>query len=172
MISYSQYESYFKTLAEQFALIGHTEESQRFATMDIDDILSAQRGELDFNNYVMILENPEGGMDFKHDRILDENFGAFHILHTVNRGNPAEKRTVMDTAKAIGAEVIARIQFEKIARHKGNTDIPRMVSYFDLGQVKYQKVGPIFAECYGWRFEFNLGEEAPINTIYNPANWI
>lgn len=171
MISFSSYESYFKTLAEQFSLIAHTEESPRFAIMDIDDILGAQRGELDFNHYVMILENPEGGMNFKHDRILDENYGAFHILSTVNRGDPAQKRTVMDTTKAIGSEIIARIQLEKIARMKGNTDIPRMVGYFDLAQVKYQKVGPIFSDCFGWRFEINLGEEAPITSMYNPDNW-
>ena len=171
MISFSDYEAYFIDLATRFTLIGHTDQQSRFATMDIDDILSDQRGVLDFTSPVMILENPEGAMDWKHDRLLDENYGAFHILQQVSRNNPSEKRSVMDTAKEIGTKVIAKIQLDKIARMKGEMTPPRFISYFDLGAVKYQKVGPIFSSCYGWRFEFNIGEETPLGLIHDADQW-
>lgn len=171
MILYSQYESFFSAIATSFTPIGHTPEAPKFATLDIDDILSGQRGNLDFTSPVMLLENPEGGLGYKHDRLLDQNFGAFHILQHVSRGNPEDKRTVMDNCKSYGAEIIAHIQLQKIERMKGDNTIPRMLLYFDPSQVQYQKVGPLFSDCYGWRFEFNLGEESPITTVYNPDNW-
>lgn len=172
MLTYSEYEDYFRNLATSFSLIGHTEAASRFATMDIDSILSNQRGALDFTHPTMILENPEGAMEWKHDRMKDENLGAFHILQHVSRNNPEQKRAVMDLAKAIGTKIIAKMQTEKIARMKGDNTQKRFLLYFDLSQVRYQKVGPVFSDCYGWRFEFNIAQETPLSLIHDPSEWL
>jgi hypothetical protein len=172
VILFSDLESYLKRLATGLTLIGHTEANPRFATMDIDDILSLLKSELDTNSPVMIMENPEGEMGFKHDRLYDGNFCAFHILKHVDRGNPSEKREVMDRCKEIGTKVLLLIEKDRQKRFRGINTPPRFVLNFDLDQVKYQKNGPIFSSCYGWRFEFEIGEETPINAILDDAEWI
>lgn len=173
MILFSDLESYLKRLATGLTLIGHTEEAPRFATLDIDDILSMAKSELDTNFPVMIMENPEGEMGFKHDRLYDGNYCAFHILQYVDRGNPATKRQVMDLCKQIGTKVLLLIEKDRQKWFNGTTvKPPRFVLNFTLDQVKYQKIGPIFSSCYGWRFEFEIGQETPIDIILDEDEWI
>lgn len=169
MITFTEYEAYFESLARDFKPISHTAEVQRFAMMDIDDILSDQRGSLNFDDPCMILENPEGELGYKHDKMLDENLGAFHILQRVSRSDSAKKRILMDSTKLIGISIIARIMRQKIQRAKGDNTVPRMLMYFNLSNVKYNKISNVFSDCHGWRFEFNLGKEDPL--IYYPEEW-
>ena len=173
MLLFTDIESYLKRLATGLTLIGHTEEAPRFATLDIDDILSLSKSDMDTNFPVMIMENPEGQMGFKHDRLYDGNYCAFHILQHVDRGNPSDRRTVMDRCKEIGTKVLLIIEKDRQKRFKGISPAPpRFVTYFDLDQVKYLKIGPIFSSCYGWRFEFEIGQETPIDTILSNDDWI
>jgi len=173
MILFTDLENYLKRLATGLTLISHTEEAPRFATLDIDDILSLGKSELDTNFPVMIMENPEGEMGFKHDRLYDGNYCAFHILQQVDRGNPTTKREVMNRCKEIGTKILLLIEKDRQKRFKGvDPAPPRFVGYFDLDQVKYQKIGPIFSSCYGWRFEFEIGQETPISYILDEDEWI
>jgi hypothetical protein len=172
MILFSELESYMKSKAIGFTLIGHTDEAPRFASLDIDDILSLAKSELDTNFPVMVLENPEGEMGFKHDRLYDGNYCAFHIVQNVNRNNPTSKREVMDLCKEIGTKVLLYIELDRQKRYRGINTPPRFVLNFNLNEVKYQKLGPIFSSCYGWRFEFEVGEETPIETIIDPDEWV
>lgn len=169
MLLYSDYESYLKSLAEKFKGISHTEEVPRFALMDIDDIISAAKTELDMDHPCMILENPEGQLEYKHDRIKDQNLGAFMIIQRATRGDAALKRQVMNTTKEIGAKIVAKMQVDKTQRFKGDNTVPRLVLYFDLSQVGYNKIGPIFSDCYGWRFEFEIGQEDALP--YDESEW-
>jgi hypothetical protein len=168
MITYSQYENYFLDIAIRFRPIGHRDNLPRFASMDIDDIISMSRTEMDMDNPCMILENPEGKLDYKHDKMLDENLGAFLIIQRAVRGDATMRRQALDNTKEIGSKIIAKIQMDKIARFKG-LQAPRMVLYFDLSEVGYNKIGPIFSDCYGWRFTFGLGQEDALP--YDAADW-
>jgi hypothetical protein len=169
MLTYSDYENYLRTLAEKFKGIGHTEEAPRFALMDIDDIISLTKTELDMDFPCMILENPEGKLEYKHDRIKDQNLGAFMIIKRATRGDAAMKRQVMNMAKEIGTKIVAKMQVDKVSRFKGDNTVPKLVLYFDLSQVDYNKIGPIFSDCYGWRFEFEIGQEDALP--YDEADW-
>jgi hypothetical protein len=95
--------------------------------------------------------------------------GAFHILQNVNRNDPTAKRLVMKITKNIGLAIIARMHKMKEARMKGDNNIPKMILYFQLGRVQYQKVSNVFSGCHGWRFEFTLGTEDPIP--YDENDW-
>lgn len=170
MITYSEYEDYFQSLAKAYKPIAHTESHPRFAFMDIDSILSMSKTAMNMTDPCMILENPEGQLDHKNEKLRDENFGAFHILQHVSRSEPEKKREVMDRTKQIGIALIGRMFLDKTRHFKGQGTAPIMLRFFDLSQVKYMKVGPIFSECYGWRFEFNLGKETPF--LYEEDDWI
>lgn len=169
MLLPSDYESYLKSLASSLVDIAHSPANVKFSMMDIDDILSASKGEMDMDYPCMILENPEGKMGFKHDRMKDQNLGAFIILQRAARGDAEKKREVMDTCKRIGAKIVAKIQKDKESRFKGINTAPRLVLYFDLSEVSYNKIGPIFSDCYGWRFLFEIGQEDPMP--YNEQDW-
>lgn len=170
MISYSEYESYLSDLASAYKEIAHTPDRPRFALMDIDDIFSLHKTALNMDQPCMILESPEGHLDLKNDRLRDENYGAFLILQRASRSDAGRKRQVMDRCKQIGLGVLGRMFRDKINHFRGQGTAPLMVRFFDLSQVKYFKVGPIFSDAYGWRFEFNLGKETPLN--YNEDDWI
>ncbi|PRY90565.1 hypothetical protein [Mongoliibacter ruber] len=171
MITFSQYENFFEDIAKKYKPISHSDTKARFATMDIDDILSAQRGTLDFVDPCMILENFEGELEWKHDRVLDETYGAFYILQHIPRNDPEKKRTIMTNTKTHAVKIVSKLQKMKIDFHKGVPNIPKMILYFDFSQVKYQKVSNVFAGCHGWRFEFNLGQEDLLSKTYDPDDW-
>lgn len=164
MILFSEYCDYFEGLARKFKSIGHSDEVPRFANLDIDDILSSQRTKLDFTNPVMILENPEGQLSWIHGQLSDRKLGAFMILKNVPRNDPEKKKAVMDECQTLGQAIIARMQYEKINLHKANLDSPyeSMIKFFDLNEVKYNKVGPIFNDCFGWRFEIEFARQDPL----------
>lgn len=170
MITYTEYEAYFLDLATRYHRIAHSEDNNHFAVMDIDDILSAMKSSLNFDTPSMILENPEGKLTYANTGMRDENFGAFLILQqSITRGDVQQRRAVMDLTKSVGMGICGRMLLDKTNRFKGNKTPPRFIEFFDLSQVKYFKVGPIFSNCYGWRFEFNIGQDAPI--YYDPADW-
>ncbi|AEL24008.1 hypothetical protein [Cyclobacterium marinum] len=170
MIDYSAYEDYFRDLATRYQKIGHSPTSNHFAVMDIDDILSAMRSDLNFETPSLILENPEGKFSYHNSALRDENFGAFLILQQcINRGDTQQKREVMDHTKKVGAQVISRMHIDKQTRFKGTKDAPRFVQMFRLEQVRYFKAGPLFSNCYGWRFEFNIGMEGAM--YYDSEDW-
>lgn len=170
MITFSAYEAYFLELASRYHRIAHSETEPHFAVMDIDDILSAMKSSLKFDRPSMILENPEGRLSYKNNGMRDENFGAFLILQQcLTRGDVAQKRTVMDTTKTVGMGICGKMHVDKTERFKGIRTAPRFIEFFDLAQVRYMKVGPIFSNCYGWRFEFNIGQDAEL--YYEPTEW-
>lgn len=169
MILFTAYEDYFMNLATKFKSIAHTATNRHFATMDIDDILSAQRGDLDFETPCLILENFEGEMEFKHDKFKDEAYGAFHVIMRVQRNSPENKRNVMNLTKLLGWKIIAKIQKDKEKLHHGDKTGPPMLLYFNINDVKYNKISNIFSDCHGYRFEFNLGQEA--TNPYLESDW-
>jgi hypothetical protein len=169
MISFTEYEAYFEKLATNFKPISHNPENVRFAIMDIDDILSAQRTALDFTSPCMILENFEGELAYKHNQLLDQPSGAFHILLHVKPNDPAQKRTAMDLCKSIGVKILSRMQLERMALYAKSTEASPLLYYFQLSQVKYMKVSNIFGGCHGWRFEFPIGKESILP--YDEDEW-
>jgi hypothetical protein len=169
MILFTEYESYFESLATDFKPISHTKEKPRFALMDIDDILSSQKTALDFNFPVMILENFEGQLNYKHSKMADLPQGAFHILQNVNRNNPAQKREVMDLTKSLGLKIITKMHMERLSLFSGASNVNKVLMYFLLDSVRYQKVSNVFSGCHGWRFEFNLGYESTLD--YQEDEW-
>src|SRR5690606_38498972 len=109
MISYTEYEDYFNSLARAYKEVAHTDEHPRFAILDIDDIISLQKTAMNMERPCMILENPEGQLDHKNNKLRDENFGAFLILQRATRNDPIKKRAVMELTKQVGLGIIGRM---------------------------------------------------------------
>lgn len=169
MITLAEYESYFETLATRYKPIGHSPTTKRFATMDIDEILAASRSSLDLSGPTMILEHPEGRPAFRHEQIRDINLGAFLILKRIRIGDSDDRRATMDLCKSVGMALISEMQRQRLALFQGAATQPKLLHFFDLSDVSYQKVGPILADCYGWRFEIQVGQESQL--IHNPDDW-
>ncbi|AWW31828.1 hypothetical protein DN752_17760 [Echinicola strongylocentroti] len=166
MINYTDYESYFLNLAKDYKPISHTEDSPRFAFMDIDEILSVAQTAMNMANPCMVLENPEGELEYINSNIRDTNYGAFMILQRVTIQNAEDKRLKMDNCKQIGMAIINQMFRHKVQLASGRgTGIPKMLSLFDLSQVKYNKVGPVFQNCYGWRFEINMAQGSQLQYV-------
>lgn len=170
MITISDYESYFESLATRYKPIGHSPTQKRFATMDIDEILAASRSSLDMLGPTLILEHPEGRPAFRHEKIRDLNNGAFLILKRIRMGDATNRRETMDICKKVGFALLSEMQRQRLALFSGQEGIPDLLHFFDLSDVYYQKVGPIMADCYGWRFEFQVGKESLL--VHDEDDWI
>lgn len=165
MYSFSSYVAYFRDLATQFKPIGHSEQTQRFAIMGINDILSNIKGPLDTRNPCLILERPEGALSFRNETVMDDSLGAFYVVKNVTRKNPSELEQVHDDMKLLGMKIVQRMQYEKKLRSKGDKTMPFHALFFQLDKVKYFPVGPILGECYGWRIEVDLTDTYSLDFV-------
>jgi hypothetical protein len=169
MYSFSGYVNYLKGLATQFRDIGHTPENPRFSRMNINDIYSDIKTNLDTTHAVMIVEMPEGALTFTNDALMDQSFGAFLIVRNVNRKEPEQLEATYDELKILAMEVVMKIHYEKHRRLKGDKSYDFHTQFFELSKVKYQPVGPVINSCYGWRVEVDLTDTVPLSI--DPSKW-
>ena len=157
------YEAYMENLATQYLPIRHSATTKRFTRYNVVEVFTELRSSLDLSHFCLMLESFEGQLqDNASSALFDQQTGAFMVLRKVELDNyPAEAET-LDLAKAMGLELIYKINQD--SRKPGNA-----IRAFELSSVKYFKVGPVFDNAYGFRFEFSFYDQ--LSPVLNPANW-
>ena len=162
MIDYSVLSDYFEGLAAKHKPIGHTPEAPRFAELDMDELLSTLKTKMDTTHPVMLFMMPEGSMGWRNNQVVDVNRAEFYILKNVGKPDPAKRKAILQSCKTIARDICVRIHFEKTSQNTVvNSPYPKFVRSFDLNQVRYFRVGPVFNACYGWRVELDFDDTAP-----------
>lgn len=170
MIQTLNYEAYFEEIARHYIPIRHSEDRQRFAMMDIDDILNKVRGKLDLDSPCLILENPEGEFEYANDGYRDMLRGAFLILRRVRKGDEAMKREVINENKLHAFRIFSIIHHHKREILQGRRNPRTILAKYFTDSARYQKVSNVFDNCHGWRVEFDLGGggiPGPITDFYD-----
>ncbi len=143
-MEYSQYESYLEECATNTLAISHTPNDEHFVVYDIEDVFSELEHETNYP--ALFCENPE----LKHQDNYSDNHhevmsGAFMILSPVESGDKAELKRVKNDNLIIAKDVVKKMYNDlKLGNING----------FDLNNVMYNKVGPVFDKHYGWRVTF------------------
>jgi hypothetical protein len=162
------YLNYFEQMARQLLQIGHSTTKKRFARINIEEVLTGLRNSINLSDWCMFLESYEGKLILKADETAaDIITGAFMIVKNVQPDNFVQEAMVLDQSKAIGIKIVSRMILDKQKAYQGTA--PAFMRGFDVSSVNYQKVGPLFDNAYGYRFEFSV--LANENLLVSAEDW-
>lgn len=156
----SEYVSYFENIARRHKQILHTDNEKHFYRMDIEEVITGLR--TDINYKALVLENHEGIFyDKNSDNIYEMQSGAFLVLDNLNSpGDTNLQMQIMDECFSIGVDILSWIRKDRRSF---------LLKALDINSFKYNKVGPIFDNAYGYRFPFKL--DKPNGLKFEPAKW-
>lgn len=163
------YTDYFLDVATRLKDIGHTEAKERFTRFNIEEVFSGLRSKIDLNNFCLCLESFEGSLSANNaNQVFDNNIGAFVIVKNCQIDNFVMETQICDQAKKIGLKVVAKMVYDVELRYKGL--VPVALKNFDISSVQYEKVGPVFDNCFGYRFTFLTYDS--LTLVHNPNDYL
>jgi hypothetical protein len=161
-VNFTDYSDYFEGLATKLRDVAHTPDNPKFARFNIEEILAGMAHGLDPTTPCLLLESFEGRLTEEGDNVMDTQDAAFLIMQHCELEDFAAQNAIIDLAKRIGFKVVAKLRHDA---RKGEG-----IKHFDRNSVGYEKVGPIFGECFGYRFTFSFFN--PVSLAVNPADWL
>jgi len=164
-MDHSDYISFFEDLATKHKSILHSPTEKHFFRANIEEVITGLRSKIKFP--AMVLESYEVRLiDYKSDNIYMAPVGAFSIIDKVERDNYDKENEAINTCMLIGIDIITAIR-EEYQNFRNNPN--RKIKYFDPATVTGYKVGPLFENCFGYRFEFQIGN--PLSLKYDASKW-
>lgn len=158
-MSNEEQEEYFADLAARFRPIGHTEKAPRFARFNIEEVVTGfAHSELDLSQYCLLLEAPSGQLqDNDGDGFFDNQEIAFMIVREVELRNFVEEKQVLSRSRELALSILTKVLAE------GHfTDL-------DENTIGYEKVGPVFGNCFGYRYYFTA--VSTVQLAIDPDEW-
>jgi hypothetical protein len=153
MADISSYIEYFRRIAAEHKDING------FYMMDINEILDGLRSTVKYP--ALILENLSGSyMASNLDNPLEVINGGFLIIdHLPNPDDFQGEVFIMDRMKEIGHQVIVKMLNDKM---KCEPLAEKAIPGFNLNNVTFEVVGPVFDNDFGLYFSFTFQKIANI----------
>lgn len=167
MTQVEAYLEYFRQIAREHYQIRHSETEKHFFMMDITEVLNSLKSGIRYP--AMILNSLSGNIfDKKEDNILDVINAGFLVLDiSKNIEDYAREMQIMHSTKQICMDIIARLKFDQ----QNCVELSELaIPGFDPDRVKYQSIGPVFDNCFGWHFTFPILDHLDLE--YDPDKWI
>ena len=161
-MDFTAYSNYFEGLATQLRDVAHTAAAPKFCRFNIEEVLAGLAHGIDPATPCLLLEAFEGRLSEEGDNVMDNQDAAFLILRQCELEDFASQNAIIDESKRIGLKVIARLRHDARAGEG--------LQHFDRNSVGYEKVGPVFGNCFGYRFTFSFYN--PLSLRYNAADWL
>ncbi len=161
-MNFTDYSDYFELLATKLKDVAHTPAVPKFARFNIEEILAGLAHGLDPTTPCLLLESFEGRLSEEGDNTMDTQDAAFLIVQHAELEDFKAQNGIIDRSKKIGLKVVAKMR--KDARAGTG------VQHLDRNSIGYEKVGPIFGTCFGYRFTFSFFN--PISLAVDPADWL
>lgn len=166
----AEYDTYFEDIAKRLKAVQHTDQQPRYANYHIEEVLTGLRADLDMRDYCLLQEDIEGKIVGKANENADNlQSGAVMILRHVALDDFKEERVVLDKALKLAIQVAAKMVKDKEISIL-TKDLPKFLRGLDISMFSYQKVGPVFDRCFGYRLEFQYVDST--NLIMDPEEWI
>lgn len=169
-MNFSEYVDYFRTCAINHKVIAHNPPTvNSFYRMDIEEVLNGLRAKLASTS--LILENPE----LFYDDLLSDNKrkiwrGAYLIVKQAKKNDFDDETQVLSDTLTIGEEVLSKL-FNDSQKHRKNNTYTPAIGTFHPERVRIQKVGPLFDNYYGWRFEIEFNQAANRSLRLDATKW-
>ena len=145
-MNYSDYINYFEQIAIDFPEFGHTANDRHFYRHDMDEIftkINAAKGKL------LALESFSGSLTGSADDVSNVIDGAFLVLKHAKPSNLDDREAALTETHALGNQIVA-----KMINDLYNED--PLIAGLGVSSFDWGKVGPIFDNYYGWRFQFQF----------------
>jgi len=168
------YRNFFKTLAENHAYIGHSDDgNQRFVTVsddmlapwkaaDLKEFIDGVRSKLHYGDelngrkLVMVLLEPAYDFDGIQRGLNDVVDGGLWLLTKVRANDHEEKRDVYEMAFEACRDIVT-------FTHLFNEANSRLMQ---IENVKADPIGPLTSDnLHGYRLQFNIGFKTGLNDI-------
>lgn len=156
------YINYFRQLAILHKLLRHnplTETNQgsaderRFGWYNANDVLTGLRFQANWPALLVELYEEDITAPNTYD-INGIYTGAFSVFARANINEPATELTAYQTAETIMQQIIHRLYQDHFGTGKNRCQTPFQYLYLDKASL--MPVGPVFDNCFGWRFEFRF----------------
>lgn len=156
--SHNQIVAYLQNLATNNI---HVNDFFRF---NLNEIQGAMRKGISFP--CLAIESHDGNFEGStHNNSIEQKRFAFSILDKPKRGDFDDENTKLDACEIIGKEFLKRMRLDSL------TDGSTIYKAFNIENVSYHKVGPLYNEhLYGYRFEVPLNA-IKVNMQPNADNW-
>ena len=153
MIDFESYVDYFKGLAEKHSDINPSPDYKAFFRLNIDELLTGLRSDIDPNSFVMVLESYEHSpIDNLSENHLSNFTGAFMIIKKNEEISDFDNQDVIITeCEKICVEIQRRIYDESI-----NDYANRFFTDINPSDFTFNKVGPLYNSWFGFRCQFNF----------------
>lgn len=160
--SFSDIIKYFKKLAEEHILIGHSDKEKHFYRFEIDEVLSSLKT---INYPALILEGYSYSFhDNKSDNVIKERKCAFMLLgHLNDNGDYDAMHELWDLQEEICDDILSRMKADK--RKPDCT----AVRDFDLNSVEVKLIANEMDKNYGIRCTFTVSSSR--NMEMDPDKW-
>ena len=152
-------EDFFRSVATRYVPISHTEAQPRFCRFDLEELTAQLRQDIDTSQFCLLMETPTGKLlDNGGDGFFDDQALAFWVIRQVPQNDFAQERLTLSLARQHGRNIVLKCRAE----------MPGLEP-LSLSSVEYDKVGPIFNNCYGYRYSFVQPDQ--LDPRLDPADW-
>lgn len=168
-MKFSEYISYFRTAAINHKVLAHVDNTHHtFYEIDIEDIINSMKLKNKFMS--LLIESPEPKpSDEKADNVRKLMPGAFVILREAKMGDIADRELALDEAQEVAEDLVSKLLNDtKKCKHNASIQ-PRII--VDVNSVKFQKVGPLLTNHFGWRVEFTFNSTFKLGLQLNESKW-
>ncbi|MGB0521431.1 MAG: hypothetical protein ACPGJS_00655 [Flammeovirgaceae bacterium] len=159
-----EFVSYFEDVAIMLKDICHdpTNHIIRFARME--EVLNKIRSELEFVPG-MVIKNEAGSIQgLGKGNLTEMHRCSFMILQQCANDDYTVYQQAFHETFVIGRKVLAKMTKDKI-------ECVGIMLNLDLNSITWQKIGPVYDNCYGYEFHFSLTEKAGCAYTYNENDW-
>ena len=160
----NEFVNYFREIATQLKAIDHEPSSERIRFARMEEVLNRVRADLMFEPG-MVIKNESGTVSgLGSNNLLEYHQCAFMILRKCDNEDYAAYQAAFEECFTIGRKILAKMLQDK----RANVGIMRAL---DLKSTNWQKIGPVYENCYGYEFMFSLNQKAGCDYLYNENDW-
>lgn len=170
-MKFSEYINYFKTAAINNKVLAHDPATHHtFYEIDIEDILNALKFQLKNKSMSLLIESPEPKpSDEKADNIRKLMPGAFVILQEAKMNSIPDRELILDATQEVAEDIVSKLLNDTKKCKQNATIQPRII--VDINSVRFQKVGPLLTNHFGWRVEFTFNSTFKLGLQLDETKW-
>lgn len=164
MDSIQEYNNYFEGIATSHVSIQHgLNNEKRFASVNIDEVLSGESIDFNYNAHCAMVLNPyEFNYFDNQDTIGNNRTGGFWIIKHVDPYNYVERNQVIDLCESVVKDIASKLLSDKV-NGVG-------LQYVDMNSYKGYMLSNVLDSAYGWAVSFNFAQ--PIDAQIDPIKWL
>lgn len=163
-IRFADVVEYFRTVATELKVIGHSETETHFCRINMDEVFGGLKTKMKFP--ALIMEAPDFFIYDEHsdNELKGLNIG-FMVVQKVQPGNFEKEEQALDLMEEAVTDIVSRMRKE----HREYSTAGIISKSFQENTVRWSKVGPLWENCFGWRVTLQVMNAQDFS--YDETKW-